>query len=402
MELEITTQVLLLGVILGAALGAVANGTGFCTLGAVSDWVNIGDMRRMRSWFLAISIAIIGIVLLESTSLIDISGGRPPYRSSMFLWPRFVLGGLMFGVGMTLASGCTNKLLVRAGGGNLKTIFTFAVVGICAYIMTRTDFYGIVFYSWMVPISVDLTVFGIPDQSLGTILGSILGLEAPASMNMYVGLALAVVFLFIILKSKYFLTSMDQLISGVSIGLLTVITWYVTAGSMGQEWVEAAEFMEFPPPAVGPQSFTFVNPMSETIVFYEEGMNLDLVTFGMSTQFGVLSGSFMYAIFTRSFRFEWFADKSDFIRHIIGAALMGVGGILAMGCTLGQGITGVSTLALGSFMALGSIIIGSALTLKVDYYGMVYEEESNFIKALLSSMVDLRMLPERMRKLEAV
>jgi len=402
MELEITTQVLLLGVVLGAALGAVSNGTSFCTMGAVSDWVNMGDMRRMRSWFLAISIAIIGIALLETSSLIDIAGGRPPYRNSMFFWPRFIVGGLMFGVGMNLASGCTNKLLVRAGGGNLKTIFTFSVVGICAYIMTRTDFYGIVFYSWMEPISFDLAALGIPDQSLGTILGSIAGVDNPASMNLYLGITLATVFLAIILKSKDFLTSKDQLISGIAVGLLTVLTWYVTAGSMGQEWVEAAEFMEFPPPAVGPQSFTFVNPMSETIVFYEQGMNFDLITFGMCTQFGVMSGSFLYAISTGKFRFEWFADMSDFIRHIIGAALMGIGGILAMGCTLGQGVTGVSTLALGSFLALGSIILSSALAMKVDYYQMIYEEEASFMKALLSSMVDLRLLPDKMRKLEAV
>jgi len=267
MELEITTQVLLLGVVLGAALGAVSNKTSFCTMGAVSDWVNIGDMRRMRSWFLAISIAIIGIALLESSSVIDISNGRPNYRSSLFFWPRYLFGGLMFGVGMTLASGCTNKLLVRAGGGNLKTIFTFATVGICAFIMTRTDFYEIVFHSWMLPISFELETIGIPDQSLGTIIGSIAGVENPTSFNLYLGITLAAAFLFIILKSKYFLTSMDQLMSGVIIGVLAVITWYVTAGSMGQEWKEFAEFMEFPPPAVGPQSYTFVNPMNETIVF---------------------------------------------------------------------------------------------------------------------------------------
>jgi len=131
-------------------------------------------------------------------------------------------------------------------------------------------------------------------------------------------------------------------------------------------------------------------------------MNLDLITFGMCTQFGVMSGSFLFAISTGKFRFEWFANMNDFVRHIIGAVLMGVGGVLAMGCTLGQGLSGVSTLAIGSFLALGSLILGSALTLKVDYYGMVYEDEASFMKSLLSSMVDLHLLPERMRKLEAV
>ena len=191
MELEITTQVVLLGAVLGLVLGAVANGTNFCTMGAVSDWINMGDMRRLRSWFLAIAVAIIGVIWFESTGIIDISGSRVPYRSSMFFWPRYILGGLMFGVGMTLASGCANKNLIRIGGGNLKSIFVFVIVGMAAYAMTKTDFYGVVFHSWMVPISPDLATMGVDDQSLGTILGSILGLENPASLNLYIGTALA-------------------------------------------------------------------------------------------------------------------------------------------------------------------------------------------------------------------
>jgi len=402
MELEITTQVVLLGAVLGVVLGAVANGTNFCTMGAVSDWVNMGDMRRLRSWFLAMAVAIIGISWFESASLIDITGSRVPYRSSMFFWPRYILGGLMFGVGMTLASGCANKNLIRIGGGNLKSIFVFLVVGMAAYAMTRTDFYGVVFHSWMAPISPDLAAVGIPDQSIGTILGGIFGLENPTALNLYLGMAVALGLFWTIFKAKDFRSSGELLLAGISIGILTVIGWYVTAGSMGQEWVETAEFMDVPPPGVGAQSFTFVNPMSETLVFLQGGAELNLITFGVASMLGVIVGSFLYAIFSRSFRVEWFVNIKDFINHIIGAILMGIGGVLAMGCTLGQGVTGVSTLALGSFIALGSIILGSALTMKVQYYKLVYEDEASFSKALITGMVDLRLLPKGMRKLEAV
>jgi uncharacterized protein len=402
MELEITTQVVLIGAVLGLILGAVANGTNFCTMGAVSDWVNMGDMRRLRSWFLAIAVAIIGVVWFESGSLIDMTGSRVPYRSSTFFWPRYILGGLMFGVGMTLASGCANKNLVRIGGGNLKSIIVAIIVAMAAYAMTRTDFYGLVFHSWMAPISPDLATLDIADQSLGTVLGSIAGLENPASLNLYLGMVLALGLLLVIFKSKDFRTSSESVIAGASIGILTMIGWYVTAGSMGQEWVEVTEFMEIPPPGVGPQSFTFVNPMGETLVFLKGGGDINLLTFGMATMFGVIIGSFLYAIISRSFRIEWFANIRDVVNHMIGAVLMGIGGVLALGCTLGQGVTGVSTLALGSFLALGSIILGSALTMKVQYYKLVYEAEASFGKALVTGLVDLRLLPQRMRKLEAI
>ncbi len=400
--MEITTQVVLLGAVLGLILGAVANGTNFCTMGAVSDWVNMGDMRRLRSWFLAMTVAIIGVIWFESGSIIDLAGSRVPYRSSTFFWPRYILGGLMFGIGMTLASGCANKNLVRIGGGNLKSIFVFIIVAIAAYVMTRTDFYGLVFHSWMAPISPDLATMDIADQSLGTILGSIAGLENPASLNLYLGMVIALGLLLVIFKSKDFRSSGELVFAGISIGILTLLGWYVTAGSMGQEWVEVAEFMEVPPPAVGPQSFTFVNPMGESLVFLKGGVDLNLVTFGMATLFGVIFGSFLYAIISRSFRVEWFANIRDFINHVIGAILMGIGGVLALGCTLGQGVTGVSTLALGSFLALGSIIIGSALTMKVQYYKLVYEDEASFGKALITGLVDLHLLPQGMRKLEAI
>ncbi len=402
MELEITTQVVLLGAVLGLVLGAVANGTNFCTMGAVSDWVNMGDLRRLRSWFLAIAVAIIGVIWFESSGLIDITGSRVPYRGSMFFWPRYILGGLMFGVGMTLASGCANKNLIRIGGGNLKSIVVFIVVGLAAYAMTRTDFYGVVFHSWMAPISLDLAAMGITDQSLGTVLGSVIGVENPVGVNLYMGIVLGLGLLLIIFKSKDFRTSGELVLAGVSIGILTMIGWYVTAGSMGQEWVEAAEFMDVPPPGVGPQSFTFVNPMGETLVLLQSGADLSLLTFGMATLFGVIAGSFLYAIISRSFRIEWFANIKDFINHIIGAILMGIGGVLAMGCTLGQGVTGVSTLAIGSFIALGCIILGSALTMKIQYYKLVYEDEASFGRALITGMVDLRLLPKGMRKLEAL
>jgi uncharacterized membrane protein YedE/YeeE len=402
MNLEITTQVILLAGIMGAVLGAVANKTNFCTMGAVSDWINMGDMSRLRSWFLAIGVAVLGVILLEAFALVDISSSRPPYRSSTFFWPRYILGGLMFGVGMTLGSGCANKNLIRVGAGNIKSIFVLVVVGAMAYAMTRTDFYGVVFHSWMLPISPNLSNFGISDQTIGTLIGSLLGMESPAGLNLYLGIALVVGLLFIIFRSAEFRSALELVTAGLVIGLIIVGGWYVTSGPMGTEWVEFTDFMDEPPPGVGAQSFTFVNPAGEMLYYFTRPGNVSLITFGLASLFGVLVGSFLYAVISRSFRIEWFANFRDFVNHMIGAVLMGIGGVLAMGCTIGQGVTGVSTLATGSYLALGSIILGSALTMKVQYYKLVYEEEATFGKALVSGMADLRLLPQSTRKLDAV
>ena len=194
----------------------------------------------------------------------------------------------------------------------------------------------------------------------------------------------------------------ELVVGGLVIGLVIAAGWYVTSGPMGQEWVEFTECMDEPPPGVGAQSFTFVGPYGELVYYLTRPTHVDLITFGLASLFGVVIGSFLYALFSRSLRIEWFVDFKDFLNHMIGAVMMGVGGVLAIGCTIGQGITGVSTLALGSFLALGSIILGSALTMKIQYYKMVYEEEATFGKALVAGMADLHLLPQSMRKLDAI
>ena len=122
----------------------------------------------------------------------------------------------------------------------------------------------------------------------------------------------------------------------------------------------------------------------------------------MVAVFGVVLGSLLYALISRSFRIEWFSSLADVRNHVVGAVLMGFGGVLGMGCTIGQAITGVSTLAIGSMLTFGAIFLGSALTMKVQYYKMVYESEATLLKALVTGLVDLRLLPSGMRQLEAV
>ncbi len=407
--MDLTQKIYLAGFILAAIMGATANKTNFCTMGAVSDWVNMGDTGRFRAWVFAIAVAIIGVMIMQLGGLVDMSltisnnTSQPPYRTPSFVWPRYILGGLIFGIGMVLGSGCGNKTMVRIGGGNLKSIVVFIMIGISAYLMLFTDFFYLAFLQWMAPISPTLTDYGIASQDLGAIAGGVVGMEDTSTLYYIFAGAIGLGLLAWAFKSKDFRGSFDNILGGAVVGLVVVGAWYVTAGDMGQSWLEEIEWMEQKPRAFGAQSFTFIAPTGQSLYYLQtDPANFKLVTFAMVALVGVIVGSFVWALFTRAFRFEWFASGGDAVRHIIGGLLMGIGGVLGMGCTIGQGITGFSTLALGSILTFGSIVLGSALTMKVQYYKMVYEAEATFGKALVTALVDLRMLPAAMRKLEAI
>ena len=399
--MEVAAHLLIYTSILGFILGFVVTKTNFCTMGAVSDWVNIGDLSRFKAWMFAAAIAVLGVTILDFLSFFDINDSRIPYRNSVLAWPRYVIGGLMFGVGMTYASGCGNKVLIRVGGGNLKSLVVLIVAGAMAYIMTRTDFYGIVFHSWMNPISLDLAQIGILDQSLPSIISSIFSVTNGVYFNLMVGLIVSIVMIILIFKSGKFVQNFDNVFSGITVGLIIVLAWLLTGGSTGEEWIEANDFLDNPAPSVGVQSFTFINPMGETLIYAGNAADSFYLTFGVAALLSVILGSFVYSISSKNFRIEWFLSKQDFIRHIVGAILIGIGGVLALGCTIGQGVTGISTLALGSFITLIFIILGAAITMKIEFYNAVYEDCS-FFDSLRSSLADLNLIPNKFRVLEKI
>lgn len=406
MEFDITQKILFSGFMLALVMGAIVNKTNFCTMGAVSDMVNMGDMSRMRAWMLAIAVAILGLTTIEYMGLVDLDALdnaklRPPYRMANFEWLRYILGGIMFGIGMTLASGCGNKTLVRIGGGNLKSVVVLIIASFFAYLMQFTAFYEVLFYNWLNPLSFDLSSRGISHQDLGTLLSSVAG-SSPITLRMIIGAGLALAMLVYIFKSKDFRGSLDNILGGLIVGLCVVGAWYVTGGEMGMAWMEEVEMADNPPRGVGTQAFSFTNPMSDTFNLAMNMGSKQFITFGVMALAGVIAGSFLYAVLFRKFRIEWFSSWRDFFNHAIGAVLMGIGGILALGCTIGQGVTGFSTLAVGSIMAFFSLVFGSALTMKIQYYRMVYEDQAGFFSALVAALADMKMLPNGLRKLEAI
>jgi len=364
MEFTIHLQILGIVFVTGIVMGAVANKTNFCTMGAVSDWVNMGDTGRLRAWMLAIAVATLGVVALEASGKAIIGTGTfPPYRTPNLAWLRYVLGGLMFGIGMTLASGCGNKTLVRLGGGNLKSLVVLVIASACAYAMLWTNFYDAAF-GWVSSTAINLAAAGKTSQALGELTG--VG-------NTIFGLALAGALLAFAFSSRDFRSSFDHILGGAVIGIAVIVGWYVTAGPMGAAWKEFADFADVKPLRVEAQSFTFMSPMGDLARYVMHPVDTSLINFGIMALAGVIVGSFLYAVITRSFRVEWFVNGGDFANHAVGAVLMGIGGVLSMGCTIGQGITGVSTLALGSVLTLISIVAGAAGMMKYQYWRMMQE-----------------------------
>ena len=411
------TFLLSAGFIIAFVLGLVANKTHFCTMGAVSDWVNMSHTGRLRAWGLAIAIALLGVITLESLGLINLNTTYPPYRNGQLIWAENLLGGILFGIGMTIAGGCGNKCLVRLGAGNLKSVFVFLIIAIISYYMLNPfpgsdqTLYSLLFYPWIKPLAIEVG----NSQDLGTLIAG----EANAvTARLIIGLILGASLIAWAFTSKDFRSSRDFALGGLGVGLCVLVAWYVTS-KIGvnvdgevypltqyySEWDMLAD-SELSKPALGAalsaQSFTFINPMGQAFGYALNSFDKTLLTFGIMACFGVAAGSLVWALITRSFKWEWFASMQDVVNHVIGAVLMGFSGVLAMGCTIGQGITGVSTLALGSFIALAGLIFGSALTMKVQFYRMMYEEEASFSKAFITGLVDLHLLPESLRKLDKV
>ena len=402
--------------VIALIMGAVANKTNFCTMGAVSDWVNMGDTGRMRAWVLAIAVGVLGVMALEAAGMVNVTNTFPPYRQNNFPWLENVLGGLLFGIGMVYGSGCGNKTLVRIGGGNLKSIMVLLVIAVIAYYMINPfpgsdkTLYSTLFYSWTNPTAISLTT----NQDLGAMLFG----DNAATGRIVMGAIVGLVLLGWAFKSADFRGSFDNILGGVVIGLAVLAAWYVTSNVMvnadgdvlslqgyAQEWDLYAPADAVQPAsiaALSSQSFTFINPMGQTLGYAMNGFNSALLTFGIMALAGVILGSLLWSLVSRSFRIEWFASGRDFVNHLIGATLMGFGGVLSMGCTVGQAITGFSTLALGSILTFIAIVLGAAITMKVQYYKMVYEDDATFVKAFITALVDLKLLPAGMRKLEAV
>ncbi len=362
--MDATTELAFLVIVCGFGLafvfGAAAQRTDFCTMGAVSDVLNMGDWSRMRMWLLAIAVAIAGANALDHAGAVELS--RSAYPAPRWPWLAYLVGGLLFGVGMTLASGCASRSLIRLGGGNLKSL----IVVLCVALGAEMTINGV-----LSPLRAILDRFAVQfdqGQDLSWLLALSLG-TGPRLVQPWIATGIALGLLAFVLKDRDFRRDYERLIAALLIGVAIVGGWYVT-GHLGFIAEDPETFLEVyaGTRTARPESFTFIGPLahaSELLQFWARSEVR--MSFGVAVVLGTLLGALCSALLGRRFYWETFASPADTRRHVYGGLLMGFGGVCAMGCTIGQGVTGVSTLALGSFVVLFSIIAGAALTMKMQY-----------------------------------
>jgi uncharacterized membrane protein YedE/YeeE len=353
----LTSTVLWATFALTVLFGFVVQRTNFCTMGAVADIANFGDWTRMRQWLLAIGVAIIASSAMAATGLID--PAKSFYTGSRFTFLAYVLGGLLFGFGMVLAGGCGSKTLVRVGGGSLKSLVVFVVLGVTAFITLRGAL-GVFRVNVIEPVHAQFAA----GQDLPSLAAAASG-TAKSTWQWILGLVIGGGLCAFALARRDF-WRWENLLAGGAVGAIIAAVWYVS-GNLGHlaEHPETLEETFLATNSGRMESLSFVAPIAyvlDWLMFFSDKSKV--LTLGTVAVFGVIAGSAAWALISRELGWEGFRDTEDTANHIVGGMLMGFGGVVAMGCTVGQGLSGVSMLAMGSFIALASIIGGAVLGLK--------------------------------------
>jgi uncharacterized membrane protein YedE/YeeE len=338
------------GLAIGFMFGWIVNRTNFCTMGSIADFMSFGDFRRFRAWVLAAAVAIIGAQLLQAADVVVLP--KSMYLTTNFNWVGHLVGGLMFGFGMVLAGGCVSKNLARAGGGDLRSLITLLVVGVFAY----TAIGGLLgpIRNWLEQATAfNLGSLQMETQSLGALAGRLTGMRV-GSADTVLAIALAAGALAYCFRDADFRTSPVHVWSGIGIGLCVIAGWALTG----------LAFDELSDKPTSPISLTYVRPMGDTLEWLQRFTAARVPGFGVATVLGAVLGAFVAAKGTGRFRVTTYSNTSDTLRNLAGAAMMGVGGVMALGCTVGQAITGVSTLAIGSFLTFAAIVGGGMAGIK--------------------------------------
>jgi uncharacterized membrane protein YedE/YeeE len=334
--------VVLSGLVIGLVYGSVGLLSGFCMMSGLRGWWAEGDGRLVRSYALAMGIAVAATQILAGSGFVDI--GKSIYLQPSFSAPLMFIGGLLFGYGMVLSNGCGSRALVLLGRGNLRSFVVVIVLGIVAMMTLK----GLI-----APARIAMAQASQTTASANSVPGllSAFGLSEVTARMVSASVISAALIIFAFAHAP-FRRSPGQIGAGLVIGLLVAAGWFAS-GYLG-----ADDFN--PAPVV---SLTFVAPIADALQYamLSTGSTLN---FGIATVGGVLAGSLITALATGRFQLEGYHSPSHMLRSAGGAALMGAGGVMALGCSIGQGLTGFSTLALASFIAVAGILVGTALGLR--------------------------------------
>ena len=339
---SVANIVILAGLLIGLVYGAVGLLSGFCLMSSLRGWWAQGDSRLVRTYALAMGVAIAATQLLAVRQVVDL--GKSIYLQPTFSAPLMFVGGVLFGYGMVLSNGCGSRALVLLGRGNLRSLVVVIVLGIAAEV-TRKGLIapGRIFLLQWTQITAGITSLPALIAKLGVSETFARSLAAPIVS------AALIIFAF---SHAPFQRAWGQIAAGITVGLLIAGGWYAT-GYLGAD--------DFNPTPV--TSLTFVAPIADALQYLMLSTGLTL-NFGIVTVAGVFAGSLVTALATQRFHWEGYSSPQHMLRSVSGAVLMGIGGVAALGCSVGQGLTGLSTLALASFVAVAGIFLGTAIGLR--------------------------------------
>jgi uncharacterized membrane protein YedE/YeeE len=330
------------GFAIGLALGVVGLLSGFCLMSGLREWWTADDGRKIRSYCVALAVAILGTQVLAGVGIVDIT--RSLYLQPSFSAPLIFAGGLLFGIGMVLSNGCASRALVLLGKGNLRSLVVIAIIGIAAQMTLKGLLaparLAILQWTHISPAAV----------SAPAVL-SMMGLDAMVARLIATLMASGALLIFAF-SDRRFRQSYGQIGAGLAVGLLVSAGWFSTG------WLGADEFNPIPV-----ASLTFIAPVADALQYVMLSTGLTL-NFGIAVVTGVVTGSLVTALLTGRFALEGYSSAHHMLRSIAGAAAMGIGGAMAYGCSVGQGLTGLSTLAIPSLVAVAGILTGAAVGIR--------------------------------------
>ncbi|MFG6529042.1 MULTISPECIES: YeeE/YedE family protein [unclassified Sulfitobacter] len=329
----------LLGGLGGVLLGLAARLGRFCTLGAIEDLLYGGSGDRMRMWGLAIGVAMLGSFTLASLGLINLD--RAFHLTIAFSWAPAVFGGLIFGYGMALAGTCGFGALARLGGGDLRAFVIVLVMGLAAFAVLSGPLAPA--RALLFPRQMNAG----PPVGIAHVLSAFMGGSVPL-----IGILLGLVVCLLMLSARSFRGDLRKVVWGAVAGLA------ITSGWAGTAWLARTGFG-----AQTLMSHSYAAPVGETLLYAMQG-SVRPLSFGIGSVAGVWVGAFLGSLWQGHFRWEACEDPRELRRQIFGAGLMGAGAVIAMGCTIGQGISAISVLAFSGPVTLAAIFAGAALGLR--------------------------------------
>jgi len=345
------------GLVLGLLLGLVGQATRFCVRGAIADWVQQGNRARFAGWMLAVGVGAIGLQALAATGLVDAT--RTLAWSPRLAWASCIVGGFIFGYGMILADGCPQRSLVKAGSGSLRSAVV-AVVAALAAVMTLRGVLAPARVNLLDAWSMQLK----GPQDLGHVIASATSISAGTLSWALAALVFAVTLGYAWRMHRSALR--ETWIGGISVGLILIAALYLT-GRQGfvAEHPETLEAAWLGTQSNRPEGLNFTAPLANALDLLTLWTDMATVpTFGVMLVLGVLLGSYASARLRREFKLEGFASPREFGEHVLGAVMMGFGGVTALGCSIGNGVTGLAWLSSGSILAVAGISGGAWLALR--------------------------------------